>query len=319
MPNLRWTPSALPALALGAALFVGACNSTSSTAPGTTAALTQADANAASDVIVSDAANLVEGATSTDVATAFSLQGGAAVLQPAFAGFGGWYGTACTPAPTVTTTGNTTSIVYDNCTITRPMPLETIVRNGEVDITRETGARTVVFKALSRSWTRVSFRTGATITSSETRNGTRHTSNDGTTLTHQVFGLGDPATTFFTTDYVHDDGKASKHERNWQATFTADVAGGIVHDQPLPAGNWNITGQSTWTRQPGTADQKQWSFSTSAQALHYNPACDKAPQFDSGTMTVTASNPQKNTTSTFTITFTACGQYTTTITKTTTT
>jgi hypothetical protein len=309
----------LPVLA-AAALSLAACSSTTTTSP-TTPALTQADANAASDVIVTDLADQADGATTSTGSPSFSQTAMSASPASASAtgapnaAAGAWYSTACSPAPTVTVNGSTTSYVFTNCAISRLVPLETLTRNGEVDVTVDVGSRTVVFKNFQKTWTRISFRTGQEITTTETLNGTRSISDDGTTLQHHVYGTGDPSSTFFQNAYVFGDQSTAEHDRNWQGSFTADVASSIVHDQPLPAGMWSVSGNSTFTRNAGSANEKSWSFSTTGTGVHYNPACAAAPQFDAGTLTVTAHNDQTNTTSTFSITFTACGQYTATITK----
>jgi hypothetical protein len=308
----------LPALA-AAALALAACSSTT-TSP-STPALTQADADAASDVIVGDMSDQADGATTTSGGPSFSQAAlsGSATAAPAAAAAvnaaGAWYATACSPAPTITVNGSTTAYVFTDCAISRLIPLETLTRNGEVDVTLAVGSRTLVFTNFQKTWKRVSFRTGQEITTSETLNGTRSISDDGTTLQHHVYGTGDPSSTLFQDAYVFADQSTAEHDRNWQGTFTADVASSIVHNQPLPAGMWGVSGNSTFTRNAGTANQKSWSFSTSGTGVHYNPSCSSAPQFDAGTLTVTAHNDQTNATTTFTITFTACGQYTATITK----
>lgn len=312
-PSTR-SPLLLPALA-AAALGLAACSSTSTTGP-TTPAMSQAEANAAADVIVSDISDQTDGATSTSSSPSFSMTA-APVTTPslAVAATGAWYFTACSPAPTVTVNGSTTSYVFDNCAISRLVPLETLTRNGQVDVTLGAGSRTLVFTNFEKMWERVSFLTGQSITTSATLNGTRSISDDGTTLQHHVYGTGDPASSLFQTNYVFADQSTAEHQRNWQGTFTADVASSIVPDQPLPAGMWSVTGHSTFTRNQGTPRQKVWTFSTTGSGVHYNPACTSAPQFDAGTLTVQAANAQTGTTTTFTITFTACGQYTATITK----
>jgi hypothetical protein len=312
-PSTR-SPLLLPALA-AAALGLAACSSTSTTGP-TTPAMSQAEANAAADVIVSDISDQTDGATSTSSSPSFSMVA-APVTTPslAVAASGAWYFTACSPAPTVTVNGSTTSYVFDNCAISRLVPLETLTRNGQVDVTLGAGSRTLVFTNFEKMWERVSFLTGQSITTSATLNGTRSISDDGTTLQHHVYGTGDPASSLFQTNYVFADQSTAEHQRNWQGTFTADVASSIVPDQPLPAGMWSVTGNSTFTRNQGTSGQKVWTFSTTGSGVHYNPACTSAPQFDAGTLTVQAANAQTGTTTTFTITFTACGQYSATITK----
>lgn len=312
-PSTR-SPLLLPALA-AAALGLAACSSTSTTGP-TTPAMSQAEANAAADVIVSDMSDQTDGATSTSSSPSFSMTAAPVTTASlAVAATGAWYFTACSPAPTVTVNGSTTSYVFDNCAISRLVPLETLTRNGQVDVTLGAGSRTLVFTNFEKMWERVSFLTGQSITTSATLNGTRSISDDGTTLQHHVYGTGDPASSLFQTNYVFADQSTAEHQRNWQGTFTADVASSIVPDQPLPAGMWSVTGNSTFTRNQGTSGQKVWTFSAAGSGVHYNPACTSAPQFDAGTLTVQAANAQTGTTTTFTITFTACGQYTATITK----
>jgi hypothetical protein len=300
----------LLALAATAVLALAACSS-ESTGPAPTP-LTQGDANAAADVVVSDLSDQADGATTTTSGASFSLatalSNGPSQSVSAL-GASPWYTTACSPPPTVTTNGSTITYVFDHCAISRLVPLETLTRTGEVDVTLEPGSRVVAFKGFQRTWERISFRTGQTITTSATQDGTRSISGDGTTLEFHSYGSGDPATSLFQTDFVHEDQSTSRHERNWQSQFTADVAGSIALNQPLPSGLWSLNGTSTWLRNLGSANQKSWTFTTTAPSVHYDPACTSAPQFDAGTMTVTASNGQNGNTSQFTITFTDCGKY----------
>jgi len=308
MRSTIWSRLRVPALAVPAAFVVAGCSG-DSTGPGGQTSFSQADADAAADVVVGDLSDQADGATSTSTGANFSM-----VAAPA-ASAGAWYATACSPPPTITTVGNTTSLVFTNCMISRLIPLETLTRNGEVDVTLSAGSRVLAFKNFSKKWERMSFRTGQTITTTATLNGTRSISGDATTLEHHIYGEGDPATTTFETAFVYNDGSTAEHQRNWQSSFVADVASSIQLNQPLPAGKWTIAGNSTWTRNPGTSSQKVWTFSTTATDVHYDPTCTRAPQFDSGTLTVQATNAQTGGTATFTITFTGCGQYTTTITK----
>jgi len=53
--------------------------------------------------------------------------------------------------------------------------------------------------------------------------------------------------TDFRTDYTFATGATASHVRTWSSTFTADQAGAIQAGSPLPSGNWNIAGSSTWT------------------------------------------------------------------------
>jgi hypothetical protein len=307
MPSTLWSRLRLPALAAPAALALAACSG-DPTGSGGQASFSQAEADAAADVVVNDLADQAEGATASSAGAEFSM-----VAAPATSA-GAWYATACSPPPTITTVGNTTSFVFTDCKISRVVPPETITRNGEVDLTLDAGTRLLGFKSFSKTWERVSFRTGQVITTSATLDGSRSISGDGTTLEHHVYGSGDPATTMFETAFVYNDGSTAEHQRNWQSSFVADVAGSIQLDQPLPAGVWTVSGNSTWTRNPATGNQRVWTFATTATDVHYDPACTQAPQFDAGTLTVQATNANGGT-ATFTITFTECGHYTATITK----
>ena len=86
----------------------------------------------------------------------------------------------------------------------------------------------------------------------------------------------------------------------------ADQAGSIQMGSPLPSGNWSVSGSSTLTS--GT-NSYSLSVSTS-DPLHYNASCTVEPRFDSGTLTAVVTKGTASTT--VTIQFTACGQYTVT-------
>ncbi len=301
-----------PVLAVAAALALAACSG-DATSPGGQSSLSQADADAAADVVVGDLSDQADGATTTSSGATFSLapapsRGPGQSVTTTLAA-AAWYSTACSPPPTVTTNGSTTTYLFDHCAISRLVPLETLTRNGEVDVTLDAGSRVVGFKGFQRTWERISFRTGQTITTSATQTGTRSISGGGNSLEFHAYGSGDPAATFFETDFVHQDQSTSQHQRNWQSAFTADVAGAIALNQPLPAGIWSLNGKSTWLRNPGSTNQKSWTFTTTGTDVHYNPACNAAPQFDSGSLTVQAANGQNSNTAEFRITFTECGKY----------
>src|SRR5438309_438390 len=90
------------------------------------------------------------------------------------------------------------------------------------------------------------------------------------------------------------------------STFTADAAGSIQPDARLPSGTLSIDGTSTWTH--GT---NSYALTVSTNpVLHYNASCTARPKFDAGTLKTTVT--RNSTTSTVTIAFTACGQYTVT-------
>lgn len=305
--------NALAPAAILAAALLAACSGDSTSPTSNPNAMTTQEANAAADVVVDDMGDEVEGATSTNVSTGFyvsSAQAGVALS----AGPRPWWLSACTPAPTKTVSadGFTTTWTFNNCTISRLIPLQTIVRNGVVAVTRQTGLWQLAFTNFKKETTLVFFRSGTQVTLSNTRTGTRKiTKDDGTVLTHEIFGA--TPSDGFRTDFVGPDGGTGTHLRKWSSTFTADVASTIAVDTPLPAGKWALNGSSEWTRTKDDST-KTWSFQaqTGADGVHYNPACDApGPQFDSGTLTLVATN-KKNETTTIQISFTACGQYTVT-------
>ena len=114
----------------------------------------------------------------------------------------------------------------------------------------------------------------------------------------------------FETVFTYPDNSTATHVRNWNSTFTADVAGSIQPDAPLPSGTWSIDGTSTWTR----GDRSYDLIVSTNPDLHYNATCTVRPKFDSGTLhvQVTRMNGTETQQMTVTIAFTACGQYTVT-------
>ena len=134
---------------------------------------------------------------------------------------------------------------------------------------------------------------------SVTQNGSREAIRDTTTLSQTETG--------FRTDFVFGNGATATHVRDWSIVFTADVVGSIVRDAPLPSGTLSIDGTSTISRNGSTIFDLEVSTPTD---LHYNATCTDRPRFDQGTLI--AAVTRGGTTSTVTIQFTACGQYTVT-------
>ena len=116
--------------------------------------------------------------------------------------------------------------------------------------------------------------------------------------------------TNFRTDFTYPNGSTASHVRDWTSVFTADVAGSIQPDQPLPSGLWHINGTSTWTR----GDRSYELMVSTDPDLHHNASCTVRPKFDSGTLKaqITRVNGDQTQQATVTIQFTACGQYTVT-------
>ena len=114
------------------------------------------------------------------------------------------------------------------------------------------------------------------------------------------------STVDFHTAYVFHDGTTASHVRDWDLLFTADLAGAIRADSWLPSGALTVTGTSTFTH-----GDKSFALDVSTPtSLHFDATCEDRPKFDSGTLIVIAT--RNGTTSTVTIDFTACGQYTVT-------
>lgn len=134
---------------------------------------------------------------------------------------------------------------------------------------------------------------------SVTQNGSREAIRDADTLSQTETG--------FRTDYVFGNGATVTHVRDWSIVFGADVAGAIVRDAPLPSGALSIDGSSTIARNGTTTFDLQVSTPTD---LHYNASCSDRPRFDAGTLIAMVT--RQGTTTTVTIAFTACGQYTVT-------
>lgn len=149
------------------------------------------------------------------------------------------------------------------------------------------------FLDLGRSVTRTE--TGATW--SVTHNGVREFSATAAVL--------QAVETDFVSEFVFPDGATAVHERDWSSTFTADP-GLEITPRHLPAGTWVVNGASAWTK-----GARSWSLTvTTLAALHYDPACEFRPRFDDGAVQIVATRGDQ--TSTVTIEFTACGQYTVT-------
>jgi len=149
------------------------------------------------------------------------------------------------------------------------------------------------FIDFGRSVTRTE--TGATW--SVTLNGVRQFSASAIELLAQEIG--------FLTEFVFPDGASALHERNWSSVFTAD-AGQEITPRHLPAGTWIVNGTSAWTK-----GDRSWSLGVTTLApLHFDPACEFRPRFDDGAVEIVATRGGQ--TSTVTIEFTACGEYTVT-------
>ena len=171
----------------------------------------------------------------------------------------------------------------------------TVTLSGSIDIVDPTPTTTDrAFRTRSNAFTRSVTSSAAGTTRSVVENGVR-----------SVVGTADQIQLLDTTrtDYAYGSGATASHARKWLATFAADQAGSIQMAMRLPSGSWTISGSSTYT-----SSTNSYSLSvTTSDPLHYNTSCSVEPRFDSGTLTAVVTKGGVSTT--VTITFTACGQY----------
>lgn len=277
-----------------AALFA-ACSTSPSTSP-QNPVLTQPEANAVAEVVATDAASLAGGATLdlvTGLPFALAPMLGAPVLATSSA--------SCmptrTPSPVTNSDGDpvpdTVNINFTGCTFTANG--NTVTLSGSIDIVDPTPLTTDrSFRTRSHDFTRSVTNSTTGTTRSVVENGVR--SVTGTADQIQLYDT-------TTTAYTFATNATATHARKWLATFTADQAGSIQVGSPLPSGNWNVSGSSTWTSGTNT-----FSLSvTTSDPLHFNASCTIEPRFDSGKLTILVT--KGTTTTTVTITFTGCGQY----------
>jgi hypothetical protein len=290
------TPS-MAALGISAALALGAAAcATDGTAP-SSLMLTQPQADTLAEELVFDAEDENIGST---MSTAASASAAASLAGPGAAGF-----SQCTPTRTPASPGDqdadgvpdSVRIDFTGCILS--FPLETDTLKGTIDVLDPTAS--AADHAVERIFTNVTRVRAYTISgkfTSETRNGTRLTNHDATTLTHSE--------TNFRTNYVFRSGGTATNVKTWTSRFMADVVGSIQADQPLPSGSWTIGGTSSWTR-----GGKTYALTaTTSVPLHYNAGCTVAPRFDAGTLTLAVVRGARSVT--VTVQFTACGEYTVT-------
>ena len=278
--------------------LVAAC-STSPLTPPQNPVLTQPEANAVAEVVATDAASLVGGAT-LDAATGMPFAVAPMPGAPALATSSASCTPTRTPSPPTNSDGDpvpdSVRVDFTGCTFTGDA--HSVTLSGSIDIVDPTPAITDrAFRTRSNAFTRTVTNAATGTTRSVVENGVR-----------SVVGTSDQIqlTDTMQTDYTYATGATASHVRKWLATFAADQAGSIQMGSPLPSGNWSVSGSSTWTS--GT-NSYSLSVSTS-DPLHYNASCTVEPRFDSGKLTAIVTKGTAATT--VTIQFTACGQYTVT-------
>src|SRR5574341_769234 len=286
------------AISFAAVFALGLAACTDSNAPGVPA-LSTAQADSLGEVVVSDVQGDLDAATLSGAAfNPFP----AAVMAPALT-LGPT--TSCTPARSPASPGNadgdrvpdSVRLDFAGCVIVGPLVTDTI--SGTIDIIDPTpAAADHAVKHMFTDLRTVEVNNVTLLWRSQTRNGVRQMQRDSSQLSYSV--------TNFQTGYVYRDGSTATHLRTWNASFTADVPGSIHPDTILPSGSFDISGTSSWTRGSNT-----WSMTvTTNPALHYDASCSVGPKFDSGQITVVVT--RNGHTSTVTIVFTACGQFTVT-------
>lgn len=284
--NLLRNSAGLTVVFVSTALLGTACSS--NTGPGS-AAISSAQADTVSQVIVNDAQSEVD--YSAAIGSAVYVPGGA----PAAVGC-----VSRTPASPANSDGDpvpdSVRLTYSDCIINYPLSSDTV--NGAIDILDPTPTLTDhawkhIFTNLSRIHVGPLGRE-----SSITVNGTRQIVGDSAQLTF--------TSTNMETDYQWPSGATASHIRSWTVGFTADTAGQIVFNGQLPSGSLSVTGTSTWTRGPNT-----WNIAASTPSpLHYSITCTVRPRFDSGTFKAVVT--RNSLTTNVMIQFTACGTYTVT-------
>lgn len=136
-------------------------------------------------------------------------------------------------------------------------------------------------------------------TASTTVNGSREAIRDSLQLSQTEVG--------FRTDYAFGNGGTATSLRDWAIAFTPDPPGLIVHDAGLPSGPLTITGSSTFTRNDTTKFDLEVTTPT---PLHFDATCNDRPRFSTGTLVAVVT--KQGATSTVTIQFNGCGQFTVT-------
>jgi hypothetical protein len=288
--------------AVAAALFVVGCSTTSSPSSG---ALSQAQADTIADVMTSDADALSDGASydaSVAPPVAFFESGlPRDVIVPIFTGF------FCKPTKSPATPTNSDgdavpdSVRFDftGCSFTGSHVSLTV--SGMIDFVDPTPTTTDIgiktrYLAFARSVT--------------VNDKTRSVKQNGVRLVIRSADKLQGADSSLETDYTFPDGSTASHLINWSSLFTPDASGVVTstawHAWGLPSGTWNINGSSTFTR----GDKSYALMVATSPPLHFNATCTMAPRFDSGQLKVVVT--KGGTTTTVTVVFTACGQYTVT-------
>jgi hypothetical protein len=286
----RW----LTAGAIATAALVAACN-TDNMSPKTTPALSRAEADSMAQVLVANVQSELDGITLTGAGLGPALAAPAGPMADE--------GMGCIPDRSPATVVNSDSdrvpdsvrFTFANCAFAEGDEADTI--SGSIDIVDPTPAVTDrALKLVFTDFRRVEVEEGRTRSSAV--DGARESLRDPDHITQSE--------TNFETAFTYGNGRTATSDRNWNATFTADVPGAIQPDAALPSGTLDVGGTATFTR-----DTNSFALTVSTNpVLHYNAGCTIRPKFDSGTFMATVT--RNGATSTVTIAFTACGTFTVT-------
>lgn len=256
-------------------------------------------ADSLGEAIVSDINISTAGATTTGASATFDASAGAELAGPALSP------PTCTVSRSPSSPANSDGdpvpdsvrISFSGCVITFPGESDTLT--GTIDYIDPTP--TVTDRAIKRVFTDygwVMVRTGSGRVRSILVSGTRMAVRDSSTITQTDSNM--------TTTFTFANGNTATHTRTWSFLFTADTANTVEPDAALPAGTWTVNGNSTWTHGALTFNL---ALSTPTP-VHFDPACADEPRFDAGVTRIVVT--RGGGTSTVTIQYTGCGQYTVT-------
>src|SRR5437899_7244125 len=219
--------------------LVAACSTSPVTSP-QNPVLTQPEANAVAEVVATDAASLVGGAT-LDAATGMPFAVAPMPGAPAMATSSASCTPTRSPSPPTNSDGDpvpdSVRIDFTGCTFTGDG--HTVTVSGSIHIVDPTPVTTDrAFRIRYTDFGRSVTNSATGTTRSVVENGVR-----------SVVGTPDQIQLADTmqTDYTYASGTTASHVRTWLATFTADQAGSIQVGARLPSGDWTLAGASTYT------------------------------------------------------------------------
>ena len=287
--------------AFAAALLVVACDN--GTRPGD-GALSQAQADTVADVMASQADGLAEGAAYGGPAgPSVDFFASALPRGLAFPFFSRFCEPTRSPDPPTNSDGDqvpdSVRVDFTGCSLSSTHL--TIDVSGMIDFVDPTPSATDIgLKTRYTGFTR-------SVTYNDK---TRSVTQNGVRLVIKSADQLQLADSSFKTDYTFFDGTTASHLVDWSTLFTPDAPAVVMSNSfrgwSLPSGTWTVNGTSTFTR----GDRSYALSVTTSPPLHFDATCTMAPRFDTGTLKVVVT--KNGTTTTVTIDFTACGQYTVT-------